>query len=183
MTGITTHTICVGERQAQLVEKLTLNDVLDFYDTFLLPTSSTRSKLSIHAHPKAKSTAQFSKAAAQVFLEDLKSRSVPVDEAEYTKLSAAEPPVEAVKKFWTPYLANLPTLPQESATFLLARIGELARLHPVAKADEDHSLPPDVVVIGDLAKWKTTLELSPAPIPYSGPDVEQDVEGTVPSKL
>ena len=182
LTNITTHTICVGEREAQLIETLTLNDVLDFYDTFLLPTSPTRSKLSIHAQPKAKSTTQFSKAAAQLFLEDIKSRDVPVDEAEYTKLSAAELSVEAVKKFWTPYLCGLPAFPQESVTLLLARIDELARLHPVAKADDD-SLPSDVVVIGDLAKWKTTLELSPAPIPYSGPDVERDFEGTMSPKL
>ena len=139
--------------------------------------------MSVHAHPQAKPTAQFSIAASQIFLEDLKSRDVPVDEAQYTKLSAAEPPVEAIKKFWTPYLTNLPTLPKESVTLLLARIDELARLHPVANADEDNSLPSDVVVIRDLAKWKTTLELSPAPIPYSGPDVEQDSEGTVSPKL
>ena len=183
MTGITTYTIRIGERQAQLIENLTLNDVLEFYDAFLLPSSSTRSKLSIHAHPRVKPTAQFSVAASQVFLEDLKSRDVPVDEAEYTKLSAAQPPVEAVKEFWTPYLSNLPTLPKESATLLLARIDELARLHPVAKGDENSSLPSDVVVIGNLAKWKNTLELSPAPIPYSGPDVEQDFEGTVSPKL
>ena len=176
LTNITTHTICVGEREAQLIETLTLNDVLDFYDTFLLPTSSTRSKLSIHAHPKAKSTAQFSKVAAQIFLEDIKSWDVPVDEAEYTKLSATEPSVEAIKKFWTPYLSDSPAL-----TLLLARIDELAQLHPVVKAD-DNSLPSDVVIIGDLAKWKTTLQLTPAPIPYSGPDVERDFEGTVSPK-
>lgn len=139
--------------------------------------------MSIHAHPKTKSTAQFSKAAAQIFLKDLKSRDVPLDEAEYAKVSAEELSVEAVKNIWGPYLSSLPTLPQESVTLLLARIDELAQLHPVAKADEDNSLPPDVVVIGDLAKWKTTLELSPAPIPYSGPDVEQDLEGTVTPKL
>jgi insulysin len=94
-----------------------LNDVLEFYDAFILPTSPTRSKLSIHTHPKVKAFAQFSKAAAQAFLEDLKSRDVPVDEEQYTTLSAAEPSVEEVKKFWTPYLSNLPTLPKESATY------------------------------------------------------------------
>jgi len=160
-----------------------LDDVLDIYDAFILPTSPTRSKLSIHAHPRAKSSAQFSKAASQVFLEDLKSRDVPVDEAQYTKLSAAEPSIEAVKKFWTPYLSNLSTLPKESATLLLARIDELSLLHPVVKADENSSLPSDVVVIEDLAKWKTTMQLSPAPIPYSGPDVEQNSEGTMSPRL
>jgi insulysin len=180
MTGITTYMVCLGERQAQLIEKLTLNDVLEFYDAFLLPSSSTRSKLSIHAHPKAKDLAQFSVVASQVFLEDLKSRDVSVDDAQYTKLSAKEPSVEAVKTFLAPYLS---TVPEESTTSLLARIDELARLHPVVKADEDSSLPSDVVVIGDLAKWKTALELSPPPIPYSGPDAEQDSEGTTSSKL
>lgn len=183
MAGVRTYTICVGERQARLIENLTLKDVLEFYDAFLLPSSPTRSKLSIHAHPQAKSTTQFSVTASQVFLEDLKSRGVPVDEAEYTKLSAAEPSLEAVKAFWTPYLSNLPTLPKESATSLLARIDDLVQLHPVTKAGEDGSLPSGVVVIGDLAKWKTTLELSPAPIPYSGPDVEQDYEGAASPKL
>ncbi len=176
-------TLSVGERQAQLIEKLSLNDILEFYDALILPTSTTRSKLSLHAHPKPKSSAQFSKAASQSFLEDLKSRGVPVDEEQYTKLSAAEPSVENVKKFWTPYLSNLSTLPQESATLLLARIDELSLLHPAAKTDENNSLPSNVVVIGDLAKWKTTLQLSPPPIPYSGPDVEQDSEGTMSPKL
>lgn len=106
-----------------------------------------------------------------------------MDEEQYTKLSAAEPSVEEVKKFWTPYLSNLSTLPKESAGLLLARIDELLLLHPVAKADEDSSLPSDVVLIGDLARWKTTLPLSPAPIPYSGPDVERDFEGTTSPKL
>lgn len=176
-------TLTVGERQARLIEKLTLNDVLEFYDAFIVPTSPTRSKLSIHAHPKAKSSTQFSKAASQLFLEDLKSRGVPVDEEQYTKLSAAEPSVEKVKEFWTPYLSSLSTLPKESATLLLARIDELSLLHPAAKTDEDSSLPSNVVVIGDLAKWKSTLQLSPAPIAYSGPDVEQDSEGAMSPKL
>lgn len=176
-------TLSVGERQARLIEKLTLEDVLEFYDALILPTSLTRSKLSVHAHPKAKSSTQFSKAASQSFLEDLRSRDVPVDEEEYTKLSAAEPSVEDVKKFWTPYLSDLPTLPKESATLLLARIDELSLLHPAAKTDEDNSLPSNVVVIEDLAKWKTTLQLSPPPVPYSGPDLEQDSEGTTSPKL
>lgn len=162
-----------------------MSDVLEFYDALILPSSPTRSKLSIHAHPKVKvkSSAQFSKAASEVFLEDLKSRGVPVDEEQYTKLSAAEPSVEEVKKFWTPYLSSLSTLPKESTDLLLARIDELFLLHPVAKADDDSSLPSDVTVIADLAKWKTTLQLSPPPIPYSGPDVEQDSEGTMSPKL
>ena len=176
-------TLSVGERHARLVEKLTLSDVLEFYDAYILPTSPTRSKLSIHAHPKAESSAQFSKAASQLFLEDLKSRDVPVDEEQHTKLSAAELSVEEVKKFWTPYLSGLSTLPKESATLLLARIDELSLLHPAAKTDEDRSLASDVVVIGDLAKWKTTLQLSSAPIPYSGPDIEQDSEGAMSPKL
>jgi hypothetical protein len=101
--------------------------------------------------------------APQISLEDIKSQDVPVDEAQYPKPSAAEP--------------------KKSATLLSARIDELVQPHPVAEADDISSLPSGVVVIGDLAKWKSTLELSPAPIPYSGPDVEQDSEGTVSPKL
>ncbi|KAG8828958.1 Insulinase (Peptidase M16), partial [Serendipita sp. 399] len=121
------------EKNARRIEQLTLEEMIEFYDAFIDPASTSRAKLSMHMHSQTKPSAKsnFSVAASKVFLEDLKEAQVPVDEAQYTALSKTEPSVDAVVGFWTKYLGTLASLSAEKRQRLLERIKEIAELHPV----------------------------------------------------
>lgn len=152
-----------GEKAAGIVEKLTKVDILDFFIKYIGPSSSHRSKFSVHAHSHIKpgTTTNFSIAASKVFLQDLKAAQVPVNEPQYHGLAKAEPSVDAAVGFWDQYLGKLPNISKEKKTELLGRIKELGKLHPVEKkANTEGKLKEGTVVIDDLTTFRKGLGLS-----------------------
>jgi insulysin len=156
----------------EVIRTTSLEDVVAFFNTYVHPDSPTRRKLSVHLRSQnvpSQPGMKFSVAASEAFLSVLKGRGIPVDEAQYRALSKAEPPVEAVRAFWTDFLAQAPGLKGADKDALLSTIEELARAHPteqVTLVDEGKAeLSPGTVMIEDIARFKASLPLGPAAVP------------------
>ena len=155
--------LSAGEKNARRIEKLTLADIVDFYTSFIHPESQSRAKLSVHMHSQVKLSngSNFSVAASEVFLERLKAAQVPVDEPQYQALSKAEPSIDAVIGFWTPYLNTLPTLTAQKRDELLGAIKTIAAEHPTGgNKDVSGKLREGTVVVEDIAAFKRGLAMS-----------------------
>ncbi|PVF92439.1 hypothetical protein CPB86DRAFT_819632 [Serendipita vermifera] len=181
-----TYDFTTREKQANLIEQFSLQDVVGFFEKYIDPSSPSRAKLSIHMNSQVKpgSIANFSVAASKVYLEDLKAAQVPVDEAQYHALSKAEPSVDAVIGFWEPYLTKLPHVTQEKREQLLQRVKHLAAEHPAAQTDTTSDrLREDTIVVDDLAVFKKGLPLSKPATPVIPLEVTPIPLDNTPSKL
>lgn len=159
----------------EVLRKASLDDVLTFFNAYVHPDSATRRKLSVHLRSQnvpSQPGMKFSVAASEAFLSMLKGEGIPVDEPQYRELSKAEPPVEAVRAFWTDFLAKAPGLKSDDKDRLLSAIEELARTHPMEEVQVVEGgkveLRKDTVVIEDIAKFKASLPLGPAAVPVHG---------------
>lgn len=151
------------EKNARRIENLTLADIIEFYTTFVHPESQSRAKLSVHMHSQVKlgKSSNFSVAASKVFLERLKEAQVPVDEPQYHALSKAEPSIDAVIGFWTPYLNSLPILTPQKREELLGSIKTIAAEHPTqVNKDVSGVMREGTVVVEDIAAFKRGLAVS-----------------------
>jgi insulysin len=171
-----------------LIEKFTLQDAVSFFETYIDPSSSSRTKLSIHMNSQVKpgSITNFSVAASKVYLEDLKAAQVPVNEAQYHALSKAEPSVDAVIGFWEPYLTKLPQVTQEKRDQLLQKVKQLAEQHPAAAQSDttpSDKLRDDTIVVDDLAVFKKGLQFSKPATPVIPLEVTPVPIDNTPSKL
>jgi insulysin len=168
------------------VETLTKVDIIDFFVKYISPSSPHRSKLSIHVNSQinAGATTNFSVAASKVFLQDLKAAEVPVNEPQYHALSKAEPSVDAVIGFWSPYLEKLPNVSAEKRNELLARVKELAKKHPMENKNSiEGKLKEGTVVIEDLAEFRKGLQMSNPATPVIPLVVEEMPPDGVSSRL
>lgn len=143
--------------------------MIEFYDTFINPSSPNRTKLSIFMNSQVKhgTTAppvKFSVAAAEELLKDLKAAQIPVDEVQYAALSKSEPPLDNALAFFGQYMDKIPFITPEKKTQFLERVKELARLHPgpnALNASEPLSegkLREGTIIIEDLAAFRKSLE-------------------------
>ncbi|QRV87985.1 insulysin [Ceratobasidium sp. AG-Ba] len=150
------------ETDAQNVRQLQRQHILDFFNEYIHYSSPTRRKLSIHLTSQKKPPTKFSVEASEALLQILKKEGVPVEEDQYRKLSAAQPPLESVVGFWTNQLGG-----HKSATDILARIPEISAQHPVQGVEMDAVFPAGATRIGDPAVFKASLTASKAPTPVN----------------
>ena len=154
----------------ETLRNTSLAELVEFFNTYVHPDSAERRKMSVHVRSQivpSTPAARFSVAASEAFLTLLKSHGVPVDDAQYRQLSSAEPPLEAVRAFWTDSFGKTPGLQSVDKEMLLNAIDELACTHaatqplPLSKAE----LRQDAVMIEDIARFKASLPLGPAAVP------------------
>lgn len=131
------------------------------------PTSRSRSKLSLHLRSQTAPSPKFSVAASVALLDDLKSRGVVVQEADYHRLSAAEPALSAVKAVWANHFKSLPSLSKSDADALLKAMDRVAKEHPApVNTDDGHGqLTDNVEHVHDVAAFKAGLTMSKAATP------------------
>ncbi|EJD53131.1 hypothetical protein AURDEDRAFT_110880 [Auricularia subglabra TFB-10046 SS5] len=151
------------ETDVENLRPLGRHDIIEFYSRFVHPEGQDRRKLSIHFKGRPKLAPRFSVGASQAFLPLLKHHGVPVNEADYSALSAAQPLVESVREFWTTTLAGMPNFTADVARVLVENIDRLAAEHPVQEV-EDVALPPGAEVVADLTTFKARLPLSAAAV-------------------
>lgn len=181
----------------EVLQQATLEDLINFFDTYISPSSTQRRKLSIHlasqllpstgSTDKSKtSPRRFSVAASEEFLAVLKKHGIPTeDEALYRSLSKAEPPIQAVKAFWIDYLKKFSEadVSRETKEVILGSIDELARRHPRKEEGEEEAgksaaaavvkVGVEPVVIRDIPTFKARLSLGPAAVPVFDLDPTQ----------
>ena len=159
------------EEDVETLRNTSLAELVEFFNTYVHPDSAERRKMSVHACSQivpSTPASRFSVAASEAFLTLLKSHGVPVDDAQYRQLSSAEPPLEAVRAFWTDSFGKTPGLQSADKEMLLNAIDELARTHAATPLDSGKAeLRQDAVVnlIEDIARFKASLPLGPAAVP------------------
>jgi len=158
---------------ADILSRVTKQEVIDLFMQRIHPSSKTRSKLSVHmrAVPPAEPDPKFSLAAATALLPALKSRGVAIlDENLYQTLATQEPKLSVVKGYWENHFKSLPNLKPESARELLEMADKLAKEFPseteVTGGDEG-KLAADVQRIQDMAAFKAGLTVSKAATPVT----------------
>lgn len=135
------------------------------------PSSGHRAKLSVHMKAEVSvapgAPTKFTVAASEALLKLLVAKGVTVEEKQYRALSAAEPPVAAVKEFWTGHLKGLPSVSPDSAKEIVASIDKFAVEHspPTLVNADEGKLSDDAVYIKDTAAFKANLPISKAATP------------------
>lgn len=162
----------LDENDVEILRNTSLEDVVAFFNTYVHPDSPSRRKLSVHLHSQSVPSTpgvKFSVPASEAFLSTLKNHGIPVEEMQYRELSKAEPPIEAVRAFWTDTLSHMPGLESADKDRLLGAIEEVAQAHPAQVAElvdgGKAELKAGAVVIEDIARFKASLPLGPAAVP------------------
>lgn len=166
------QTAVLVERDAIILDTITREEVLALHQLRLDPSSRSRSKLSVHLKPQRTQVARFSVAASEAFLSLLNTHGVSIDEQLYAQLSAAEPPVAAVKEHWTNVLVKNAGMPggiivePAIASSLISAVDKLARDYPIADSTVDEvQLDKSTVFIDDVSQFRSSLRVSDPPKP------------------
>jgi len=167
------HDFMRRTRDAEILQTVTREEVYCLFMEKVHPSSKTRSKLSIHMQSQTASnppSPKFSIAASKAFLEALRSKAVVVKEDDYNRLSAAQPPLSAVKMFWSNHFKTVSHLSESDTQYLLKRMETLTKEHPaegsVLEAEVTAGqLGDDVVHVKDMAAFKAQLTISKAATP------------------
>ena len=149
-----------------MLETITKDDVLKLFMAKIHPSSPTRAKLSVHLRSQKPPPITMSSAALAALQLRLHEANVPTDGLSWVaELGGdAEPPAAAVVKYWTDKFANMPAVPHQTATALLAAIPVLANEHKPESAYEG-KLADGAVVITDPKAFKQGLKVAPDPKP------------------
>lgn len=157
----------VEQIDAETLRSVSRQDVLNLFMERIHPSSKIRSKLSLHLRSQTASGSKFTVAASKVLLVELKAKGVAVQEEDYHKLSAAEPPLSAVKAFWSNHFKTLSDLSKEDADSLLKAMDRIAKENPAetVAGEDEGKLGEDVVHVHDMAVFKAGLVMSKAATP------------------
>lgn len=164
-----------AETDAECIDKLTKPDMIDFFARYISPSSSRRSKLSVHLQAQSKpkeATLDEKKESAisalQVILKEHKIESKPEDiQSNIQKASSADAIPEVVESYFTSVLtldkAVLDKVLDEAKAALGVADSGLPAEPEVLKENADVESVVDAahpVLIKDVHAWKTTQQLS-----------------------
>ncbi|KAG9014054.1 Insulinase (Peptidase M16) [Tulasnella sp. JGI-2019a] len=152
---------------AENLKSVSRQEVLDLFMEKIHPASKSRSKLSLHLRSQTAPSPKFTVAASVALLNALKLRGVAVQEEDYHRLSAAEPPLSAVKAFWTNHFKSLSDLSKSNVEDLLKTMDRVAKENPAPNSAEDGNgkLADDVVYVHEMSTFKAGLAMSRAATP------------------
>ena len=165
-----------GQRQTDIVnlKSSTKQDVLDLFMSRVHPSSSTRSKLSVHMRSTFRGMV-FDVASAQPLIEGFAKHGVAIDEASVQALLANAPPLKDVKAFANSAIAQAVAggLSEEGKKDLECLVGGLKEKEGGIKSDaDDVQLRAGNVFIEDIHKFKAGLIPSKAAYPVEPLKVE-----------
>ncbi|KZS90042.1 insulin-degrading enzyme [Sistotremastrum niveocremeum HHB9708] len=155
---------------AKALQDISKANILDHFMKFVHPSSTSRRKFSIHCRAQKAQSVKFTSLAAGEYLKRLKAAGFPVDEQLYLQLSAAEPPLDAVKTFWLNAFSEQPGFGSSStAQELLRSLDDLAQEFPSSDPVSDTAveLHPRNTLISDLVSFKRSLHISTAATPVA----------------
>lgn len=139
---------------AARLANITKDDVQALFATYIDPTSSTRSKLSVHMRPQKAPAKKFSLPAAQAFLVSLRTAGAFVeDEEAFLTQCSDEPTVSSIKEKWERTLKEQ-NLPAEA---LLAELDQLAETYP-ALGQGHVDLHPKTTFVTDMNSFRNSLK-------------------------
>ncbi|KAJ7286255.1 Metalloenzyme, LuxS/M16 peptidase-like protein [Mycena rebaudengoi] len=154
------------EKDAEFIQSVTKEDVLNMFLSDLHPASKTRSKLSVHMRSQKPRPPKVSSAAAEAFVALVRSKGLveTVTEAVLKDAPGGDdaPSLPDFERYWKAVLNG-----DEGGRELFAMIPDLVAKYPVPGEGEDAPRP-GVTYITDLNQFKKGLEVSVDPGPMVG---------------
>ncbi|KAL1720055.1 Metalloenzyme, LuxS/M16 peptidase-like protein [Schizophyllum commune] len=149
------------ERNAELLDNVTKDQVMSLFMERVHPSSTIRSKLSVHARSKKPKPQPISLAAAEAFENVVRGADLGVDASAWRDAVGGEDTISLhdFGKHWVGVLGQ-----KEGGKALLAKIPELMKAHPAEVPSEERKLD-QVKFIDDLKAFKSTLQVAPNPGP------------------
>lgn len=165
-TWMLTADFILGPKDVEILKTITKSDILELFLTRVHPSSSTRSKLSVHCLSQKPRPKQISAAAGQAFASLARAAGVPVDDADWQEELGSDPApsIADFEKYWKDVLVE-PTVKPEVAQQLLGGVSSLLEKYPVEGEIEDSAKRPDVTYIDDLNAFRAGLTKSDVPEP------------------
>lgn len=165
-----------GAIYADITERITKDEIIEFYKAYIHPSSPDRTKLSIfmHSQLKQRSTVKFSVTAFELFIQELELAQVPTANLEHASSPEADAPLDKTIEFFSQHIDRYNFITEEKKAELLAMIKNLAVLHPVTGmswpsrevdgTDDEKELREGTVVV-DLVAFKQSLKNAELPLP------------------
>ncbi|KAI0310642.1 Metalloenzyme, LuxS/M16 peptidase-like protein [Amylostereum chailletii] len=150
-------------KDAELLDTITKEDVLSLFMSKVHPSSTIRSKLSIHLVSQKPRPGHVSVAAAEAFAKVVKDAGVVIDDAKWKEelIGEGEPSVPDFAKFWQTALAGGSS---DLAAKLVAAMPEIMKQYPAEK-DAEGELAKNAVHIQDVQAFRKSLKVSEPPRP------------------
>ena len=158
---------CPGETDIKHLRQTSKADVLNLLNTYIHPSSATRSKLSTHMRStNTGGSIKFDVASAQPLIEAFTKHSIVVDQMALQKLMTSNPDLQAVKDFAKAGISAVKDLTEQVRKELEGVVEGLKGKEAAKKEGEDEvKLREGNVYIEDIHKFKAELRPSRAALP------------------
>ena len=157
-----------GDIEADLIESVTKDEVLALFRSHVDPSSSERSKVSVHLKSQKPRPAKISVAAMEAFAQKVAEKGYVVDEQAWRDALAADGDAALDKfgQYWRDtLLAQAATVPPPVAQSLTAEVPALLKQHPAADDKEVVAIDERVVFIQDPKAFRASLPVNERPRP------------------
>ncbi|KAI0636675.1 insulin-degrading enzyme [Trametes polyzona] len=155
------------DNDADLLENITKDEVLALFRSHADPSSSARSKLSVHVKSQKPRPAKISVAAMEAFAKKVAERGYSVDEQAWKDALTAEgeAPLDKFANYWRDtLLAQASTVPPQVAQELTTVVPELLKQYPAAD-DGKEVVIEGATLVADPKAFRASLEASERPRP------------------
>ena len=152
----------LGSNDTETLRDVTKDEIVSLFLSHVHPSSTTRSKLSVHLQSRKPRPKHVSQAAANAFACLLSDAGISIDNIGWKEevMTEGEPTIVTFTQYWKTVLASEP---DEITDKLLAALPELVGDH-VATADA-HGTLCGAQRIDDVKAFKSTLTISKPPCP------------------
>lgn len=158
----------LGTIEADLIASVAKDEVLALYRSHVDPTSSARSKLSVHLKSQKPRPAKISIAAMEAFAQKVAEKGYTVDEEAWRDALAVDGDAALDKfgKYWRDaLLAQAGTVPPQVAQGLTAEVPVLLKQYPAADAKEEPVVDEQAICIQDPKAFRASLLVNERPRP------------------
>jgi insulysin len=153
----------LAENDADELQKVSKQDVLDLFLARVHPSASHRSKLSVHVISQKPRPQKISAAAAQAFASIVRVNGVAILNEWQDELGSDQPPIAEFIKYWQGILVGDNWTP-EATKELLTKIPPLMEKYP-ADGTDDNAVREGATYIKDVKTFKAALAMSEEPKP------------------
>jgi insulysin len=152
-----------AENDANELQKVSKQDVLDLFLSRVHPSASRRSKLSIHIRSQKPRPKKISTAAAQAFESIVRLNGAAILNEWQDELGSDQPPIADFVKYWQAILVEDKWTP-DATKELLMKIPPLMEKYPADEGD-DNAVREGATYIKDVKTFKAALTVSEDPKP------------------
>ncbi|KAI0672916.1 insulin-degrading enzyme [Trametes maxima] len=155
------------DNDADLLENITKDDILALFRKHADPSSSARSKLSVHIKSQKPRPAKISVAAMEAFAQKVAGRGYSVDEQAWKDALTADgdAPLDKFANYWRDtLLAQASIVPPQVAQELTTEVPPLLAQYPAAD-DGQEVVNDGATIVEDAKAFRASLEVSARPQP------------------